>query len=76
MQAVIFDFDGIIVDSEPLHHQAFCQVLEPLNLPLSWGRYYEHYLGFDDRDVLRDGPFGIKRSHGEFGREGRGHPAL
>jgi beta-phosphoglucomutase len=53
LQAVIFDFDGIIVDSEPLHHQAFCQVLEPLNLPLSWGRYYEHYLGFDDRDVLR-----------------------
>lgn len=53
LQAVIFDFDGIIVDSEPLHHQAFCRVLEPLNLPLSWGRYYEHYLGFDDRDVLR-----------------------
>ncbi len=53
LQAVVFDFDGIIVDSEPLHHRAFCRVLEPLNLPLSWGRYYEHYLGFDDRDVLR-----------------------
>ena len=53
IQAVIFDFDGIIVDTEPLHHRAFCRVLEPLNLPLSWGRYYEHYLGFDDRDVLR-----------------------
>lgn len=53
LQAVIFDFDGIIVDTEPLHHRAFCRVLEPLNLPLSWGRYYEHYLGFDDRDVLR-----------------------
>lgn len=53
LQSVIFDFDGIMVDTEPLHHQAFCRVLEPLNLPLSWGRYYEHYLGFDDRDVLR-----------------------
>ena len=53
LQAVLFDFDGIIVDTEPLHHQAFCRVLEPLHLPLSWGQYYEHYLGFDDRDVLR-----------------------
>lgn len=53
LQAVIFDFDGIMVDSEPLHHQAFCSVLEKRNLPLSWEDYYARYLGFDDRDVLR-----------------------
>ncbi|HMO52055.1 MAG TPA: HAD family phosphatase [Kiritimatiellia bacterium] len=53
LQAVIFDFDGIVVDSEPLHHRAFSRVLEARHLPLSWERYYEHYLGFDDRDVLR-----------------------
>ncbi|MDX1815611.1 MAG: HAD hydrolase-like protein, partial [Thermodesulfobacteriota bacterium] len=28
--AVIFDFDGVIVDSEPLHYKAFQEVLEPL----------------------------------------------
>jgi len=54
LQAVIFDFDGIVVDSEPLHHQAFCRVLDPLGLPLTWERYHEHYLGFDDRDVFRE----------------------
>ena len=53
LQAVIFDFDGIIVDSEPVHHEAFVRVLEKHGLPLSWDHYYEHYLGFDDRDVLR-----------------------
>ncbi|HMP90194.1 MAG TPA: HAD family phosphatase [Kiritimatiellia bacterium] len=54
LQAVIFDFDGIVVDSEPLHHAAFVRILEPLNLDLSWDRYCGHYLGFDDRDVIRE----------------------
>jgi HAD superfamily hydrolase (TIGR01509 family) len=53
LQAVIFDFDGIIVDSEPLHHEAFDRVLEPLGLSIPWEHYYREYLGFDDRDVLR-----------------------
>ena len=30
--AVIFDFDGVIVDTEPLHYQAFQKVLEPIGL--------------------------------------------
>ncbi|NJD61450.1 MAG: hypothetical protein FIA93_01855, partial [Deltaproteobacteria bacterium] len=29
-EAVIFDFDGVIVDTEPLHYDAFRKVLEPL----------------------------------------------
>ena len=54
LQAVIFDFDGIVVDSEPLHHRAFVKVFEPQNLDISWDRYCGHYLGFDDRDVIRE----------------------
>jgi len=54
LQAVLFDFDGIVVDSEPLHHRAFVRIFEPLELPLSWDRYCGHYLGFDDRDVIRE----------------------
>lgn len=53
-QAFIFDFDGVIVDSEPLHHQAFVRVFDPIDLTLSWERYYDHYLGYDDRDVIRE----------------------
>lgn len=53
LNAVIFDFDGIIVDSEPMHHQAFQRVLEPLNKGFSWEEYCETYIGFDDRDAFK-----------------------
>ena len=51
-QAVIFDFDGVIVDTEPLHYLAFQRVLEPCGLGFSWGKYIETYMGFDDRDAF------------------------
>jgi len=52
--AVIFDFDGVIVDTEPLHYAAFQRLLEPLGLGFSWERYVETYMGFDDRDAFRE----------------------
>ena len=51
-EAVIFDFDGIIVDTEPLHYAAFQKLLEPLGLGFSWEEYVETYMGFDDRDAF------------------------
>ena len=54
LNAGIFDFDGIIVDSEPLHYQAFQTVLEPLGKGFSWDAYCETYIGFDDRDAFRE----------------------
>ena len=52
--AVIFDFDGVIVDTEPLHYRAFQNILEPLNLGYGWNDYVEIYMGFDDRDAFRE----------------------
>lgn len=52
-EAVIFDFDGVIVDTEPLHYAAFQRVLEPLGLHFTWEEYVETYIGFDDRDAFR-----------------------
>jgi beta-phosphoglucomutase len=54
LDAVIFDFDGIIVDTEPLHYKAFQELLVPLGLGYSWEEYLERYLGFDDRDAFRE----------------------
>jgi beta-phosphoglucomutase len=51
-EAVIFDFDGVIVDTEPLHYAAFQRLLEPLSLGFSWDQYIETYMGFDDRDAF------------------------
>lgn len=50
--AIIFDFDGIIVDTEPLHYKAFQRILEPLGLGFTWDDYVESYMGFDDRDAF------------------------
>ena len=54
LDAVIFDFDGIIVDTEPLHYKAFQEILVPLGLGYSWEEYLERYMGFDDRDAFRE----------------------
>jgi beta-phosphoglucomutase len=46
--AIIFDFDGVIADSEPLHLQAYQSVLGREGITLSREEYYERYLGYDD----------------------------
>jgi len=48
--AIVFDFDGVIVDTEPLHYQAFLRVLAPFGVDFDYGRYQRDYIGFDDRD--------------------------
>lgn len=53
-EAVIFDFDGILVDSEPMHYRAFTEVLDLLGMGFPWEEYVETYMGFDDRDAFRE----------------------
>ena len=48
LQAVFFDFDGVIADSEPLHLRAYQEVLETDGIDLNKSDYYAHYLGHDD----------------------------
>lgn len=52
--ALIFDFDGVIVDTEPIHYQVFQKILEPIGLGYSWQEYTNIYMGFDDRDAFRE----------------------
>jgi beta-phosphoglucomutase len=48
LQAIIFDFDGVIANSEPLHLRAFQLALAEENITLTPSEYYARYLGFDD----------------------------
>jgi len=48
LDAVIFDFDGVIANSEPLHYQAFADTLSAAGFALSREDYYARYLGYDD----------------------------
>ncbi len=48
LRAIVFDFDGVIANSEPLHFGAFRDVLAARGVTLTEQDYSAHYLGFDD----------------------------
>ena len=52
LQAIVFDFDGVIADSEPLHLRAFQQALAEEGIDLSSQEYFARYLGFDDVGLM------------------------
>ncbi len=49
IRAVIFDFNGVLVDDEMVHFALFRDVLAELGIELSEARYHAEYLGYDDR---------------------------
>jgi beta-phosphoglucomutase len=53
LQAIVFDFDGVIANSEPLHLKAFQDALAQEGITLSADQYYERYLGYDDVGLLQ-----------------------
>ena len=53
--AILFDFDGVLVDSEPLHCECWSEVLAPFGIRLDWPTYRAEFIGETDRmlvDVL------------------------
>ncbi len=65
LRAVVFDFDGVIANSEPLHFRALRDVLASTGVSLSERDYYARYLGFDDAGAL----LAIGADSGAFGPE-------
>jgi len=53
IRAVVFDFDGVLANSEPLHFRAFRDVLAAEGLTLTERSYYSQYLGYDDVGAFR-----------------------
>ena len=53
LQAIVFDFDGVIADSEPLHLRAFQRTLAEEQIELSGRDYYSRYLGYDDVGLVQ-----------------------
>ena len=52
IQALIFDFDGVLADSEPLHLAAYQEVFAALGVTLTRDDYYANLLGYDDEGVF------------------------
>lgn len=52
IKAILFDYDGVMADSESLHFQAFKKILADENISLTRAHYDETLIGFDDRDAF------------------------
>ncbi len=52
-RAVLFDFDGIIVNSEPQHFHAMQESLAHEHIDITEDEYYRELIGFDDRGAFR-----------------------
>jgi beta-phosphoglucomutase len=48
LRAIVFDFDGVIANSEPLHFRGYRDVLAADGVALTEADYYARYLGYDD----------------------------
>jgi beta-phosphoglucomutase len=53
VRAIVFDFDGVLADSEPLHLRAYQEVLAAIGAALPREEYYARYLGYDDEGMFR-----------------------
>jgi beta-phosphoglucomutase len=47
--ALLFDFDGVLADTEPLHYACWREILAPFGIDLNWPFYQKNCIGVSDR---------------------------
>ena len=52
IEAILFDFDGVIADSESVHFASWGEILRPLNVEISWDFYCAQCIGVSDRKTV------------------------
>lgn len=52
IRAVVFDFDGVIADSEPVHERALLEIVRARGLTFTHEQYQAEIIGYDDRDAF------------------------
>lgn len=74
-EAILFDFDGVLVDSEPVHFRCWRDILQEFGLHLHWETYVAHGIGAPDRHLLAevcrqtDPPFEVARLTAQYPRK-------
>jgi len=51
-EAILFDFDGVLADSEPIHFDCWREILQAFDLHLDWETYCDQGIGVSDRKLL------------------------
>ena len=76
-EAILFDFDGVLADSEPLHFACWRDVLAPHGVHLRWDYYAQHCIGVADLEMverlcrLHDPPLRVETVFGDYPRKKR-----
>lgn len=52
-KALIFDFDGVVVKSEPLHYRTFVETLSRFGIRIARGRWYKEFAGTGSGSIIR-----------------------
>jgi beta-phosphoglucomutase len=60
-EAILFDFDGVLADSEPLHFECWRAVLLPHGIDLRWDIYESKCIGVSDHDMIKGLCHGLER---------------
>jgi beta-phosphoglucomutase len=54
VRALIFDFDGVLADTEPFHWRAWREILQPYGIELDWGTFQRICVGVSDSAMLHE----------------------
>ena len=47
--AILFDFDGVLADTEPIHYACWREIMVPFGIELGWDFYRNNCIGVSDR---------------------------
>jgi HAD superfamily hydrolase (TIGR01509 family) len=67
IRAIAFDLDGTLSDTEPLHFEAFAEVIRPAGIEIPREEYFSHLIGLNDHDCFS----ALLREHGHDADEAR-----
>ena len=74
-EAILFDFDGVLADSEPVHFECWREILQAYGLNLDWPTYCQEGIGISDRLLLsrlcqkQEPPLDVELLFAEFPRK-------
>src|SRR5437588_589942 len=63
IRAVIFDFNGVLLDDEEVHFELFREVLGQEGIAMSARQYHERFLGLDDRGCFEAALVDLRPEH-------------
>lgn len=67
IRAIAFDLDGTLSDTEPLHYEAFAEVMRPAGIEIPRDEYFSRLIGLNDHDCFVT----LLREHGQDADEAR-----